>query len=268
MNEDGPDMDEVERLAATDPSIKGIWCVPMYANPTGITYSDEVVKRLAAMPTAADDFRIFWDNAYCVHHLDFDNQDHLLNLYDECVKAGNPDRMYTFASTSKITFPGAGISAFGSSPANVAYTLKQMNAQTIGHDKMNQLRHTLYFGGIDGLLEHMKKHAAIIKPKFDMVLKTLDTELSELDCAKWNNPKGGYFISFDTMPGCAKRVVGLCKDAGVTLTGAGATYPYGKDPEDKNIRIAPTLPPVEELQIAASLFCLCVKIASVEKLLG
>ena len=268
MTDEGPNMDQVEELVANDASIKGIWCVPMYSNPTGITFSDDVVRRLANMKTAADDFRIFWDNAYCVHHLDFDDTDKLLNLYDECVKAGNEDRMYTFASTSKITFPGAGVAAFASSPANVAYTKKLMGAQTIGHDKMNQLRHTTYFGGYEGLLNHMKKHAAIMKPKFDAVIATLEKELGDLDICSWTNPKGGYFISFDTMPGCAKRVVGLCKEAGVTLTGAGATFPYKKDPEDKNIRLAPSLPPVEELQVAADLFCLCVKMASVEKLLA
>ena len=268
MTENGPDMDEVERLVANDPAIKGIWCVPKYSNPQGYTYSDETVTRLANMKTAADDFRIFWDNAYCIHHLDFANTDHLLNLFEECKKAGNPDRIFTFASTSKITFPGAGIAGFAGGDATIAYTKKLMGAQTIGHDKMNQLRHAQYFGDFNGLLKHMEKHAAILKPKFDIVLDTLEKELKELGCADWTAPKGGYFISFDTMPGCAKRVVQLCKEAGVQLTGAGATFPYGKDPEDKNIRLAPSLPPVEELKVAADLFCLCVKMASVEKLLA
>ena len=264
---DGPDMDMVEKLLKEDDSIKGMWCVPMYSNPTGITYSDEVVKRLANMK-AADDFRIFWDNAYCVHHLDKNDCDHLLNIYDECVKAGTEDRVYMFASTAKITFAGGGISGMAASPANISYTKKLMNAQTISYDKINQLRHVRFFGGIDGLYAHMEKHAAILKPKFDAVLKALNENLSSCGCAEWENPKGGYFVSVNTMDGCAKRVVALCKEAGVVLTGAGATYPYGNDPRDRNIRIAPSFPPVNELVTAMELFCLAVKMASVEKLLA
>ncbi len=265
---DGPDMNMVEKLVAEDDAIKGMWCVPMYSNPTGITYSDSAVKRLAAMKTAADDFRIFWDNAYGVHHLDKNNRDYLANIYQECVAAGNSDRVYLFASTAKVTFAGGGISAMASSPANIAYTKKLMNAQTICFDKINQLRHVRFFDNTEGLYAHMEKHAAILKPKFEAVLKTLDEHLTQLDCAHWEKPKGGYFISVDTMDGCAKRVVALCKEAGVVLTGAGATFPYGKDPRDRNIRIAPSYPPVDELVTAMKLFCLCIKIASVEKLLA
>ncbi len=265
---DGPDMDMVEKLVASDDSIKGIWCVPMYSNPTGITYSDKVVKRLASMKTAASDFRIFWDNAYGVHHLDKNDRDYLLNIYDACVEAGNEDRVYMFASTAKITFAGGGISAMAASPNNIAQSKKLLNAQTISYDKINQLRHTRFFNGIQGLNTHMEKHAAILKPKFEAVLSALESNLAALDCAEWEKPKGGYFVSVNTMDGCAKRVVALCKEAGVVLTGAGATYPYGKDPKDSNIRIAPSFPPVDELVTAMELFCLCVKIASVEKLLA
>lgn len=268
MTENGPDMDIVEELVANDPQIKGIWCVPKYSNPEGHVYSDETVRRMAAMPTAADDFRVFWDNAYCEHYLDMDNQAKILNFLDECAKAGNPERPYIFGSTSKITFPGAGLAAFAGGPQTVAYVKKRMAAQTIGHDKLNQLRHVEFFGDKAGLLAHMAKHAAILKPKFDIVADTLASELGGLGCADWTTPTGGYFMSFNTMPGLAKKVVKMCKDAGVELTGAGATYPYGKDPEDKNIRLAPSMPPVEDLKIAAELFCLCVKLASVEKLLA
>ena len=268
MTENGPDMDVVEKLVAEDAQIKGIWCVPKYSNPEGYTYSDETVRRMAAMPTAADDFRVFWDNAYCVHHLDMENRAEIPNFLEKCAKAGNPERPYIFGSTSKITFPGAGIAAFAAGPETIAYVKKRMAAQTIGHDKLNQLRHIAFFGNIDGLMEHMAKHAAILKPKFDMVANTLETELAGLGCADWTAPTGGYFMSFNTMPGLAKKVVKMCKEAGVELTGAGATYPYGKDPEDKNIRLAPSMPCVEDLQVAAELFCLCVKLASVEKLLA
>lgn len=268
MTTTGPDMDVVEELVANDASIKGIWCVPKYSNPEGYVFSDETVRRLAAMKTAADDFRVFWDNAYCEHYLDMDDKAQILNFLDECAKAGNPERPYIFGSTSKITFPGAGLAAFAAGPETIKYVKKLVGAQTIGHDKLNQLRHVKFFGDKAGLLEHMAKHAAILAPKFAMVNDTLQRELGDLGCADWTNPKGGYFMSFNTMPGLAKKVVAMCKEAGVELTGAGATYPYGKDPEDKNIRLAPSMPPVEDLKVAAELFCLCVKLASVEKLLA
>ena len=266
-DENGPDMDMIEKLVAEDDSIKGIWCVPMYANPTGMTYSDEVVKRFANMKTKASDFRIFWDNAYCVHHLT-DTPDTLLNILDECKAAGNPDRVVMFASTSKISYAGAGVAIMGASEANIKYILSLMTVQTIGHDKINQLRHVKFFGDFEGLKEHMKKHRALIAPRFEVVLDTLENELGELDIAKWTKPNGGYFVSFNAMNGTAKRIVALCKEAGVVLTGAGATFPYGKDPDDSNIRVAPTYPPVEELKIAAKLFTVCVKLASAEKLLA
>ncbi len=269
MNEDGPDMDEVERLAAADPSIKGIWCVPTYSNPGGVTYSDEVVRRLAAMETAAPDFRIFWDNAYCVHHL-FDNpqdQDHVLDIAKACVEAGHPNRPLKFASTSKVTFPGAGISALASSPENVAEIKKRMGVQTIGHDKLNQMRHVYFLQDAQGIRNHMAKHAAILRPKFELVVEKLNDGLSEVGECSWSNPRGGYFVSFDGPRGTAKRVVQLAKEAGVTMTGAGATYPYKQDPNDSNIRIAPTLPPLEELDAAMDVFVTCVKLAAVEQLL-
>ncbi len=269
MNEDGPDMDEVERLAAADPSIKGIWCVPTYSNPGGVTYSDEVVRRLAAMETAAPDFRIFWDNAYCVHHL-FDNpqdQDHVLDIAKACVEAGNPNRPLKFASTSKVTFPGAGISALASSPENVTEIKKRMGVQTIGHDKLNQMRHVYFLQDAQGIRNHMAKHAAILRPKFELVVEKLNDGLSEVGECSWSNPRGGYFVSFDGPRGTAKRVVQLAKEAGVTMTGAGATYPYKQDPNDSNIRIAPTLPPLEELDAAMDVFVTCVKLAAVEQLL-
>lgn len=268
MTPTGPDMDIVEEMVANDASIKGIWCVPKYSNPEGYVYSDETVRRMAAMKTAADDFRVFWDNAYCEHYLDMDDKAQILNFLEECAKAGNPERPYIFGSTSKITFPGAGLAAFAAGPETIKYVKKLVGAQTIGHDKLNQLRHVKFFGDKAGLLEHMAKHAAILAPKFAMVNDTLQRELGDLGCADWTNPKGGYFMSFNTLPGLAKKVVAMCKEAGVELTGAGATYPYGKDPEDKNIRLAPSMPPVEDLKVAAELFCLCVKLASVEKLLA
>lgn len=266
--EDGPDMDEVERLAASDESIKGIWCVPMYSNPTGITYSDEVVKRFAALKPAASDFRIFWDNAYCVHHLSDTDRDHLLNIIDECKKAGNPDLVLEFTSTSKISFPGGGLAVIAASKANIDFIKSQMTYQTIGFDKLNQLRHAKYFKDFNGIQEHMRHHAAIIQPKFNVVLYALDKEIAPLGIGSWKKPKGGYFISFNSLEGCAKRIVSLAREAGVVMTGAGATYPYGKDPHDSNIRIAPTFPSVEELSTAMEIFCVCVKIASVEKLLA
>lgn len=264
---DGPDMDMVEKYVNNDPAVKGIWCVPMYANPTGISYSDETVRRFAALKPAAKDFRIYWDNAYCMHHLYEDDHDEILNIITECAKAGNPDMVYMFASTSKISFPGAGVAAIASSEDNIGRILKQMTVQTIGHDKINQLRHARFFKDIDGLKAHMKKHADILRPKFEAVVETLEAELGGLEIGSWVKPKGGYFISFDALPGCAKRIVGLCKDLGVVLTGAGATYPYGKDPLDSNIRIAPSFPSAAEMKQATDVFVLCVKLASVEKIL-
>lgn len=270
MLDDGPDMDEVERLCASDATIKGIWCVPKYANPTGITYSDEVVRRLASMECAASDFRIFWDNAYCVHNLypEKDKQDKLLDIAKACEEAGNLDRYFKFASTSKITFPGAGVSAMASSPLNTAETKKLVNAQMIGCDKLNQLRHTRFLKNEHRITEHMEDLAQIILPKFELVWKRLDEELAPLDIATWTKPSGGYFVSFDGLEGTAKRTVALAKDAGVVLTSAGATYPYGNDPTDSNIRIAPTMPTLEELGSALDVFCLCVKIAALEKLVA
>ncbi|MGN0612796.1 MAG: aminotransferase class I/II-fold pyridoxal phosphate-dependent enzyme [Porcipelethomonas sp.] len=265
-DESGPDMDMVEKLVSGDDSIKGIWCVPQYSNPTGYVYSDETVRRFAALKPAASDFRIFWDNAYCIHHL-VDNPKILLNLFDECKKNGNEDMVYIFGSTSKITFAGAGVAVFGASRKNLDSLIKIMGIRTIGYDKINQLRHVKYFGDYNGLLRHMDKHKALILPKFNAVINALESEIAPLGIGKWTKPEGGYFISFDSLPGCAKRIVQLCKEAGVTLTGAGAAFPYGKDPEDRNIRIAPTYPSVEELETAMKIFCLAVKIASAETVL-
>ncbi len=265
--EDGPDMDTIEKLVAEDEEIKGVWCVPMYSNPTGITYSDEVVKRFANLKPKAKDFRIFWDNAYCVHHLS-ENHDHLLNIIEECKKAGNPNLVFEFTSTSKISFPGGGLAVVAASKENIDFIKSQMTYQTIGFDKLNQLRHAKYFKDFESISEHMKHHAAIIRPKFDVVLYMLDKEIEPLGIGKWNKPNGGYFISFDALPGCAKRIVSLAKEAGVVMTGAGATFPYGKDPKDSNIRIAPTFPSVDELRQAMEIFCVCVKLASVEVLLN
>lgn len=268
LYEDGPDMDLVEQYVNNDPAVKGIWCVPKYSNPTGISYSDEVVKRFANLKPAAKDFRIYWDNAYCIHHLYEETQDEILNILEECEKAGNPDMVYIFFSTSKISFPGSGVSAIASSLTNIDFILSHMTVQTIGHDKINQLRHARFFKDMDGLNEHMKKHAQLLRPKFEAVLNTLDKELSGLEIGSWIKPRGGYFISFNALPGCAKDIVAKCKALGVILTGAGATFPYGKDPEDSNIRIAPTFPSVEEMEEAAKVFVLCVKLSSVEKLLN
>lgn len=269
MDENGPDMDMVEEYVNNDPAVKGIWCVPKYSNPSGISYSDETVRRFANLKPAAEDFRIYWDNAYCIHHL-FDepeNQDHILEILSECEKAGNPDIVYKFCSTSKVTFPGSGIAAISASKANLDFIKKQMTIQTIGHDKLNQLRHSRFFGDFNGMIEHMKKHAAVLRPKFKAVEEILESELGGLGIAKWTNPKGGYFIGFDTLDGCAKKVVSMCDEAGVKLTGAGATYPYGKDPHDSNIRIAPTFPSTEELKEACKVFVICVKLASIDKIL-
>ena len=267
LSEDGPDMDLVEEYVNKDPAVKGIWCVPLYSNPTGCVYSDETVKRFANLKPAAKDFRIYWDNAYAVHHLYPGKERSILNIMEECEKAGNPDLVYQFCSTSKITFSGAGVAAVAASKANIEDILSKMKWQTIGYDKINQLRHARFFKNLDGINEHMKKHADIIRPKFEIMLSMLDEELGGLEIASWSRPVGGYFISFDAMEGCAKEIVAKCKEAGVVMTGAGAAFPYGKDPKDSNIRIAPTMPPVSELKEAAELFILCVKLATVEKLL-
>ena len=267
MTEDGPDMDLVEKYVNEDEAVKGIWCVPKYSNPQGISYSDDTVRRFAALKPAAKDFRIFWDNAYCVHHIYDDKQDTILNIMELCEQAGNPDMVYQFASTSKVTFPGAGVAALATSKSNIAEIKKHMTLQTIGHDKVNQLRHVKFLKDLDGIKAHMKKQADIIRPKFEAVLDVLEKELGGLGIASWTKPNGGYFISFETLDGCAKEVVSKCKEAGVVMTGAGATFPYGKDPKDSNIRIAPTLPTPDELAKAADLFVLCVKLVSVTKLL-
>ena len=267
MNEDGPDMDMVEKLVSEDSAIKGIWCVPKYSNPDGYVYSDEVVKRFASLKPAAEDFRIYWDNAYIIHHLYPDEPAQILNIIEECEKAGNPDMVYEFCSTSKVTFPGAGISAMASSEKNINSTISMMNAQIISHDKMNQLRHVLFFPTMRDLEEHMAKHAEIMRPKFETVVEMLENELGDLGIAEWTNPKGGYFIGFNSMEGCAKKIVSMCADAGVIMTDAGATYPYGKDPKDRNIRIAPSFPTIDELIEACKIFIICVKIASIDKIL-
>lgn len=267
MTPTGPDMDLVEQLVAEDETIKGIWCVPKYSNPQGISYSDETVRRFARLKPAARDFRIYWDNAYGVHHLYDHDQDHLIEILAECKRAGNPDLVYKFSSTSKISFPGSGMAALATSLNNLADIRHQLKNQTIGHDKVNQLRHVRFFGDIHGMVEHMRRHADILRPKFELVEETLERELGGLGIGEWTCPKGGYFISFEAMDGCAKEIVAKCKKAGVTMTGAGAAFPYGKDPKDSNIRIAPTYPPLSDLEIAMNLFSLCVKLASVEKLL-
>ena len=267
MTPEGPDMDIVEKLVSEDEAIKGIWCVPKYSNPQGISYSDETIRRFARLKPAAKDFRLYWDNAYCIHHLYPDKQDTILEILDECRKAGNPDLAYKFVSTSKVSFPGSGVAALGASQANLEDIKKQLSMQTIGHDKLNQLRHVRFFKNIDGMREHMMKHAAIIRPKFELVLDKLDKELGGLGIGEWLRPIGGYFISFDSLEGCAKAIVAKAKEAGVIMTGAGATFPYGKDPKDSNIRIAPTYPSMDELGLAADLFILCVKLVSIDKLL-
>ena len=267
MTEDGPDMDMVEELVASDDSIKGIWCVPKYSNPQGITYSDETVRRFAALKPAAKDFRIMWDNAYCIHDVT-DTPDELLNIMDACKEAGNEDMPILFCSTSKITFPGAGVAAMAASENNMKVFTERYNFEVISYDKLNMLRHVKYFGNYQGVLDHMKKHKEVLQPKFEIVLNALETELAPTATAQWTKPNGGYFVSVDVLPGTAKRVVQLCKEAGVVLTGAGATYPLGKDPKDSNIRIAPSFPPNSELEQAMEIFCICAKLAACEKLIN
>ncbi len=267
MDENGPDMDMVEQYVNHDSAVKGIWNVPKYTNPAGVVYSDEVVRRFANLKPAAPDFRIFWDNAYTIHHVYTDKKVEMLNIVEECEKAGNPDIYYELCSTSKVTFPGSGVAALVTSPANVAEVKKTLTLQTIGFDKINQMRHVLFFKNAEGMKAHMDKHARILKPKFEAVLNCLEKELGGLEIGSWIKPLGGYFIAFDTIEGCAKRVISLCKEAGVVMTPAGSTYPYKKDPADTSIRIAPTLPTPEELRQACEVFVLCVKLASVEKYL-
>lgn len=266
MTSTGPDMDMVEELVANDDSIKGIWCVPKYSNPEGVSYSDETVKRFAALKPAASDFRIFWDNAYSIHHL-YDEHDEILELLEECEKAGNPDLCFKFISTSKVTFPGSGVAAVAASEANIKDFKKSMTYQTIGHDKLNQLRHVRFFKDMDGMNAHMVKHAEIMRPKFEAVLNGLENELGGLEIGTWFAPKGGYFISFDALEGCAKAIVAKAKEAGLVMTGAGATFPYGNDPKDSNIRIAPSFPTPDELAVATEIFVVSVKLVSIEKLL-
>ncbi len=268
MTPQGPDMDMIEKLVAEDEAIKGIWCVPKYSNPQGYSYSDETVRRFARLKPAAPDFRLFWDNAYGIHHLYDTQQDYLIEILAECKRAGNPDLVYKFASTSKITFPGSGIAALATSPNNMVDIKNQLKHQTIGHDKVNQLRHVRFFGDIHGMTEHMRKHADIIRPKFDVVKTTLEENLGGLGIGEWTDPKGGYFISFESLDGCAKAIVDKAKKAGVKMTDAGATWPYHKDPHDSNIRIAPTYPTIDDLKVAAKLFTVCVKYVSLKKLIA
>ena len=267
MTEEGPDMDLVEQYVNSDPAVKGIWCVPKYSNPQGVVYSDETVRRFAALKPAATDFRIFWDNAYAVHHIYESDQAEILNILDECEKAGNPDMVFEFCSTSKVSFPGAGIAAIASSGANISDIKKRLGMQTIGHDKINQLRHVAYFKNMDGIKAHMMKQAAVIRPKFEMLDEMLTAEIASREIGNWMKPKGGYFISFEAMDGCAKAIVDKCKEAGVVLTGAGSPFPYKKDPKDSVLRIAPTYPSLEELTEAAKVFVTVVRLVSVEKLL-
>ena len=268
MTPKGPDMDTVERLVSSDPTIKGIWCVPKYSNPDGITYSDDVVRRFARLKPAAKDFRIFWDDAYIVHDLYPDKKDRLLSLFREMHIAGNPNIAYIFCSTSKISFPGSGVSVVAASDSNIAYTKSIMTVQTIGCDKLNMLRHVRFFKSAEGIKRHMKHHADLIRPKFDAILSIFEKELEPCKIATWTKPLGGYFISLYVPEGCAKRVYGLMIDAGVKMTNAGATYPYGIDPHDSNLRIAPTFPPLAEVETAAKVLACCVKIAAAEKLIA
>lgn len=267
MNNEGPDMDVVEKLVSEDASIKGIWCVPKYSNPSGVTYSDETVKRFAALKPKAKDFRIMWDNAYAIHDVT-DTPDTLLSIMDECKKTGNENLPILFCSTSKITFPGSGVAAMAASKDNMKVFKEKYKYQTIGFDKINMLRHMLFFKNYDGILKHMEKHKEILKPKFEVVISKLKSQLEETGIASWTEPNGGYFVSVDVLEGTADEVVRLCKEAGVVLTGAGATYPYGKDPKNSNIRIAPSYPPVEELAKAMDIFCICSKLAAAKKILG
>lgn len=267
LNEDGPDMDIVEEYVNNDDSVKGIWCVPQYSNPSGFTYSSETVYRFAHLKPAAKDFRIFWDNAYLIHHLYDNHQEHVDNILKACQEANNEDIIFEFCSTSKVTFPGSGVAALATSINNKKDILKHMTVQTIGHDKINQLRHVEYFKNLDGLKKHMTKHANILRPKFEAVLEILENELGGLEIGTWTKPLGGYFISFQSLDGCAKEIVAACKEAGAILTDAGATYPYGNDPHDSNIRIAPSYPAMDELTQAAHLFALCVKLVSAKKIL-
>ena len=265
MTATGPDMDMVEELVK-DPQVKGIWCVPKYSNPDGIIYSDETIRRFANLKAAAPDFTIMWDNAYCVHEFDGEFVP-FADIISLCAEAGNPDMVYEFASTSKITFPGAGISVVASSEANIAYFTKLSGVQMISYDKINQLRHVKYLKDKAHTLEIMKKHASVLGPKFRVVAEILDKEIAPCGFASWNAPKGGYFVSLNTMKGTATRALALCQEAGVVMTPAGATFPYGKEPADSNIRIAPSLPPVAELEKAMEVFCICLKMAALEKLL-
>jgi len=267
MDDNGPDMERVEELVASDDTIKGIWCVPKYSNPTGVTYSDEVIDRLASMKTAAGDFKIFCDNAYAVHHLS-DSHDSLKNLFAACRNAGNPERVFLYGSTSKISFAGAGVAMMACSRKNIEFILSKMQFQTIGPNKLNQLRHVLFFKDVAGIQNHMKKHAVILKPKFDAVLNVLDEQLSGNAIAEWSRPNGGYFISIDTLSGCALEVIKKAVDAGVKLTPAGATFPYGQDPEDRNIRIAPSFPAVADVTTAMELVAICIQLVSIDKLMG
>ncbi len=268
MLETGPDMDMVEKLVAEDEAVKGIWCVPKYSNPQGITYSDETVRRFARLKPAARDFRIYWDNAYGVHHLYDIDQDNLVEIFAECKRAGNPDMVYKFCSTSKISFPGSGLAAIATSANNLEDIKKQLFVQTIGYDKVNQLRHVRFFKDIHGITEHMRKHADILRPKFEMILDLFDRELADRGVGSWYRPKGGYFICYETMDNCAKEIVSKAKKAGVVMTPAGATFPYGKDPKDSVIRIAPTYPSLEDLEVATRIFVVCVKLVSIEKFLN
>ena len=267
MTETGPDMDQVEEYVEKDPCVKGMWCVPKYSNPGGVTYSDETVRRIASLKPAAKDFRVYWDNAYVVHDL-YEEGDTLLNFYEECCRAGNPELGIQFCSFAKILYPSSGISAMAAGPETAKEMQRHFSFQTIGRDKVNQLRCVKFFRNVEGIKAHMKKHAAILRPKFEAVLAILEEELGGRNVASWSHPRGGYFISVDVLPGCAKRVVALCKEGGVTMTGAGAAFPYKQDPNDSNIRVAPSLPPVADLEKAMELFCLCVRLAAVEKQLG